>query len=42
MDSTAFAMAKDNNIKLLVFNVGGENSIVNAIKKNGKFTIVKN
>ena len=42
MDSTAVAMAKDNNIKLLVFNVGGENSIVNAIKKNGKFTIVKN
>lgn len=42
MDSTAVAMAKDNNIKLLVFNIGGDNSIVNAINKIGKFTIVQN
>ncbi|MBD5423096.1 MAG: UMP kinase [Mycoplasma sp.] len=41
MDSTAVAMAKDNNINLLVFNIGEENSIVNVINKKGKFTIVK-
>lgn len=42
MDSTAVAMAKENNINLLVFNIGEENSIVNVINKKGKFTIVKN
>lgn len=42
MDSTAVAMARDNNIGLLVFNIGKENSIVDAINQNSKFTIVKN
>lgn len=42
MDSTAVAMARDNNVKLLVFNIGEENSIINVIENKGKFTIVKN
>lgn len=42
MDSTAVAMARDNNIKLLVFNIGEKDSIVKIIDKKGKFTIVKN
>lgn len=42
MDSTAVAMARDNNINLLVFNIGKENSIIDVINKNNKFTIVKN
>lgn len=42
MDSTAVAMARDNNIDLLVFNIGKENSIIDVINQNSKFTIVKN
>ncbi|MBR2022440.1 MAG: UMP kinase [Mycoplasmataceae bacterium] len=41
MDSTAVAMARDNNIKLLVFNIGEENSIINTLEGKGIFTIVK-
>ncbi len=40
MDSTAVAMARDNKIKLLVFNIGEKDSIVKTIEGKGKFTIV--
>lgn len=40
MDSTATSMAKDNNINLLVFDIGEENSIINVIESKGKFTKV--
>lgn len=42
MDSTAVAMARDNNIKLLVFNIGEQDSIVKTLEGKGQFTIVKN
>lgn len=42
MDSTAVAMARDNNIQLLVFNIGEEDSIVKTLEGKGQFTIVKN
>ncbi len=42
MDSTAVAMARDNNIKLLVFNIGEKDSIVKTLEGKGKFTIVNN
>ena len=32
---------EDNNIKLLVFNIGEENSIINTLEGKGIFTIVK-
>ena len=41
MDSTAVAMARDNEIKLLVFNIGEKDSIIKAIEGKGEFTIVK-
>ena len=42
MDSTAVAMARDNNIELLVFNIGEKDSIVKTLDGKGQFTIVKN
>lgn len=42
MDATAVAMARDNNINLLVFNIGEDNSINKVIEGKGKFTLVKN
>lgn len=41
MDSTAVAMARDNKIKLLVFNIGQKDSILNTLEEKGTFTIVK-
>lgn len=40
MDGTAVAMARDNNLQLLVFNIGERNSIVNTVLGKGKFTKV--
>ena len=40
MDATAVAMARDNNLELLVFNIGEKNSIVNTILGKGIFTKV--
>ncbi|UVD81689.1 UMP kinase [Mycoplasma iguanae] len=42
MDSTAFSMARDNNIELLVFDINKENSIKDVIDKKIKFTRVHN
>ena len=40
MDASAVAMARDNNLKLLVFNIGETDAIVKVIEKKGKFTEV--
>lgn len=40
MDASAVAMARDNNLKLLVFNIGESDAIVKVIEKKGKFTEV--
>lgn len=40
MDASAVAMARDNNLKLLVFNIGEADAIVKVIEKKGKFTEV--
>lgn len=40
MDASAVAMARDNNLSLLVFNIGDEDSIINALDEKGKFTKV--
>lgn len=42
MDMAAFALARDNNIPILVFSQKGENAIMNAVCKKGNFTIVEN
>ncbi|MGL4183827.1 MAG: UMP kinase [Metamycoplasmataceae bacterium] len=42
MDITAATMAKSNNLNLLVFDIGGEDSILNVLKNKGKFTKVAN
>lgn len=40
MDASAVAMARDNNLKLLVFNIGEPDAIIKAIEHKGKFTEV--
>lgn len=40
MDSTAFSMARDNNLKLVIFDIKEEDSIVKVIQGNIKHTKV--
>ncbi|MGL4343155.1 MAG: UMP kinase [Metamycoplasmataceae bacterium] len=40
MDLTATSMAKDNDLSILVFDIGAENAILNVLEGNGKFTKV--
>lgn len=42
MDLTAITLAKDNNIKIVVFSQGEENALVNAVCAKGMFTIIEN
>lgn len=41
MDMTAIALAKENDIPIVVFSQQGENSIVDAIIGKGKFTTIR-
>ena len=40
MDSTAISLAKDSKIPIIVVNLGIKNSILNAIRGIGKFSII--
>ncbi len=40
MDAAAISLARDNNIPVLVFSMNEENSFVNVLQGQGKFTIV--
>ena len=40
MDATAVALARDNRLKLLVFDIGAPNAITNVLQGKGKFTKV--
>ena len=40
MDSTAISLAKDSKIPIIVTNLGTKNSILNAIRGIGKFSII--
>ena len=40
MDLSAFTLARDNNIPILVFNIAEKNSILNVLKGNGRFSLV--
>ena len=40
MDSTAISLAKDSKIPIIVANLGTKNSILNAIRGIGKFSII--
>ena len=40
MDSTAISLAKDSNIPIIITNLGTKNSILNAIRGIGKFSII--
>lgn len=42
MDLTAITLAKDNNIKIVVFSQSKENALVNAVCAKGLFTIIEN
>ena len=40
MDSTAISLAKDSKIPIIITNLGTKNSILNAIRGIGKFSII--
>lgn len=42
MDPTAFTLARDTNIPIVVFKLEDENSILNVINGDGKYTLVVN
>ena len=42
MDLTAITLAKDSNIKIVVFSQSEENSLINAVCAKGIFTVIKN
>lgn len=42
MDLTAITLAKDNNIKIVVFSQSKENALVDAVCAKGLFTIISN
>jgi len=41
MDSTALALARDNNMPILVFKISEKNVLVNVINGKGKFTVIE-
>jgi uridylate kinase len=41
MDGSAIALARDNNIPIIVFPINKENSFLNAILNKGNFTVIK-
>ena len=40
MDSTAISLAKESKIPIIVANIGIKNSILNAIRGIGKFSLI--
>ncbi|AFQ03758.1 UMP kinase [Mycoplasmoides genitalium] len=42
MDITAFTMCKENNLKIIIFNINTENALLDALNKKGRFTIIEN
>ena len=41
MDGSAIALARDNNIPIIVFPINKKNAFLNAIFKKGDYTIIK-
>ena len=41
MDGSAVALARDNNIPIVVFPINKQNSFLNVILNKGNFTIIK-
>ncbi len=41
MDASAIALARDNSLPIVVFELGGDGSMIDVIKGHGKFTIVR-
>ena len=41
MDGSAVALARDNNIPIIVFPINKQNSFLNVILNKGNFTIIK-
>ena len=42
MDPTALTLARDNNMPILVFKISEQDAFLNAIKGEGKYTIISN
>ncbi|WP_193329303.1 UMP kinase [Mycoplasmoides pneumoniae] len=41
MDITAFTMCKENNLKVIIFNINAEHAIIKALSKQGKYTLIE-
>ncbi len=41
MDASAIALARDNKLPIVVFNLAGDDSLYNVVNGEGKFTIVR-
>lgn len=41
MDQTAIALAKDNNLPIIVFSISSEDSLCEVVSGKGKYTIIK-
>ena len=42
MDPTAFTLARDTNLPIVVFKISEEDSVLNVINGNGKYTLITN
>ncbi|MDR2777253.1 MAG: UMP kinase [Rickettsiales bacterium] len=42
MDQTAFALAKSNNMPIIIFRLMGENSVMDTLSDSSKYTLVSN
>lgn len=42
MDPTAFTLARDTNLPIVVFKISEDNSILNVINGSGKYTLITN
>ena len=41
MDASVIALARDNNIQIIVFPINKKNTFLDAIFNKGKYTIIK-
>lgn len=41
MDSTAFTLARDNNMPIMVFSIHSDTALIDAVNMKGKYTIIR-
>lgn len=41
MDGTAFTLARDNNLPIMVFSIHSDTALIDAVNKKGKYTLIR-